>query len=307
MRRFFLLHRFTRYPGLPGALLLMFLTLSVLWLFVSPEPADAKDSPAVLYDVCWSETFSEDFDDLSLWNPETRTGDWKTSYIWGNDIRINNELQYYIDPAQHGYNPFSLQDSILTITARPTPPDLRSKVNNMPYISGVLTTEEGFSQKYGRFEVRAQVPRGKGLWSAFWLLPSFDQWPEGVAILPELDVMESIGHEHNTFHTTLHTNQTGQLTSHPYDHTVTQKLSDDFHRYAVVWTENVVTWYFNDNKVAEHPTPDDFTRPKHFLLNLAVGGNWPGAPDNNTRFPANYRIDYVKAWQPSDSSDPRCN
>ncbi len=269
-------------------------------------PAAGAANPEQLIDACWQETFKEEFDELRLWNPETRTGDWKTSYIWGSDIRINNELQYYIDPAQHGYSPFSLNDSILTITARPTPPDLRSKINNMPYISGALTTEEGFSQKFGRFEVRAKVPRGKGLWSAFWLLPSFESWPEGVAILPEIDVMESLGNEPNTFHTTLHTNQTGKLTSHAYDHTVDSRLSENFHLYSVVWTAETVSWYFNATKVAEHPTPKDFTQPKHFLLNLAVGGNWPGNPDSSTRFPAEYKIDYVRAWQPTKVSDPSC-
>lgn len=276
-------------------------------LVVTSKPSTAAGNPETLIDACWENTFTDEFDQLRLWNAETGTGDWKTSYIWGSDIRINNELQYYINPRKHGYNPFSLNDGILTITAQPTPPDLRSKVNNMPYISGVLTTEEGYSQKYGRFEAFAKVPRGKGLWSAFWLLPSFDQWPEGVAILPEIDVMESLGNEANTYHTTLHTNQTGKLTSHPYDHTVKQRLGDDFHLYSVVWTSEKVSWYLDKRKVAEHPTPKDFTEPKHFLLNLAVGGNWPGNPDSNTPFPAKFEIDYVKAWQPLSTDEARCN
>jgi len=235
-----------------------------------------------------------------------KTGDWKTSYIWGSDIRINNELQYYVDPRIHGYNPFSLEDGILTITARPTPAKLLPLVNHMPYVSGVLTTEEGFSQQYGRFEARVKVPKGKGLWSAFWLLPSFDQWPEGVAILPEIDVMESIGHELKTFHTTLHTNQTGELTSHAYDHTGSVELYRDFHRYSVIWTRDKVSWYLDGRKMAEHPTPADFTRPKHFLLNLAIGGNWPGNPDTATRFPARFQVDYVKAWTPAENSPASC-
>jgi len=185
----------TRLIGFAG-LLSGLLLIATTFFFATASndlPAAAATNPEQLIDACWQETFKEEFDELRLWNPETRTGDWKTSYIWGSDIRINNELQYYIDPAQHGYSPFSLNDSILTITARPTPPDLRSKINNMPYISGALTTEEGFSQKYGRFEVRAKVPRGKGLWSAFWLLPSFESWPEGVAILPEILLKRSVG------------------------------------------------------------------------------------------------------------------
>ena len=279
---------------------------ATLALILAPVQSLQAGTPETLDETCWQVSFEDDFDKLELWNPETRTGDWKTSYIWGSDIRINNELQYYIDPRVHGYNPFSLTDGILTISARPTPPDILAKVNNMPYISGVLTTEEGFSQKYGRFETRAKVPKGKGLWAAFWLLPSFDQWPEGVAILPEIDVLETLGHEHRTYHTTLHTNQTGELTSHPYDHTFDVEMSADFHLYSTVWTAETVTWYFNGKKVAEHSTPADFTRPKHFLLNLAVGGNWPGNPDVNTRFPAKYEVDFVKAYTPAPSAGGNC-
>ncbi len=256
----------------------------------------AKVAAQAINDACWQQSFSDDFNTLDLWDANTGTGQWKTSYIWGSDIIINNELQYYIDPRTHGINPFSIDNGILNITAQKTPAALVESVKNQPYISGSLTTENGFSQKYGRFEARVKVPRGKGLWSAFWLLPSFDQWPEGVAVLPEIDVMESLGHEHNTFHTTLHTNQNGKLESHPYDHTINTRISDNFHLYSVIWTPEKVEWYLDKQKVASHPTPSDFTQPVHFLLNLAVGGTWPGSPDRSTVFPASYQVDYVRAF-----------
>ncbi len=270
--------------------------LALFSMLLGSLPGGQVQAADTLAEQCWQRSFSDDFDSLDLWDNTTGKGQWKTSYIWGSDIRINNELQYYVDPRVHGHNPFSIEDGLLTITAIPTPAKLEGKVNDMPYVSGVLTTENGFAQKYGRFEASLKVPQGKGLWSAFWLLPSFDQWPQGVAVLPEIDVMESIGHERRTFHTTLHTNQTGKLTSHPYDHTVRHTLSDNFHLYSVVWTPEKVVWYFDKRKVAEHPTPADFTRPVHFLLNLAVGGNWPGSPDKNTRFPAHFVVDYVRAY-----------
>ncbi|MCK5923760.1 MAG: family 16 glycosylhydrolase, partial [Methylococcales bacterium] len=102
-------------------------------------------------------------------------------------------------------------------------------------------------------------------------------------------------------HTTLHTNQTGKLTSHPYDHTTSDDLTKDFHLYSVVWTKERVYWYLDGDPVASHPTPDDYKRPVHFLLNLAVGGSWPGAPDDKTEFPARYRIDKVVAWEENGS------
>ncbi|MFK8076336.1 MAG: family 16 glycosylhydrolase [Granulosicoccus sp.] len=249
-----------------------------------------------LVDSCWSMSFEETFDELSLRNATTPDGMWHTRYIWGRDVIINNEQQFYVDPEEHGYSVFSVDNSLLTIAAVPTPRTLRGVVHGQPYVSGVLTTEKSFSQKYGRFDIRAKVPAGQGLWSAFWLLPSFDQWPSGVAVLPEIDVMEHLGHERNTYHTTLHTNQTGKLTSHPYDHSIQTDLTKAFHTYSVVWTAQYVSWYLDGEFKVRHRTPKDFTRPVHFLLNLAVGGNWPGSPDGTTEFPANYQIDYVRAW-----------
>lgn len=262
-------------------------------------PAASKNP---LNDACWSISFEDTFDELSLWREDPGNvkdnGRWRTRYIWDRETIINNEQQFYIDPAQHQFSPFRTENSILSIVAQPTPRALRGVVEGQPYVSGVLTTEKSFSQQYGRFEVRAKVPEGQGLWSAFWLLPSFDQWPAGVAILPEIDVMEHLGHQANVYHTTLHTNQTGELTSHPYDHTLPTRLTDRFHDYSVVWTKESVSWYLDGQWKATHPTPADFTRPVHFLLNLAVGGNWPGSPDGSTEFPAEFQIDYVRAYTP---------
>lgn len=257
--------------------------------------AAAVDPLAPLDDACWTESFVDEFDALDLVGADG-SGRWTTRYYWPRDVVINGELQYYTDPATQSPSPFSIDGGVLAITARPTPPGLRGEVEGQPYVSGTLTTQTSFAQKHGRFEAILQVPDGQGLWSAFWLLPSFDSWPEGVAVLPEIDVMEHLGNEPRTFHTTLHTNQTGELTSHPYDHTVGEPLARGFHRYSVVWTPERVHWYLDREHVASHPTPADFTRPVHFLLNLAVGGTWPGAPDATTRFPARYLVDSVRAY-----------
>ncbi|MBX2837999.1 MAG: glycoside hydrolase family 16 protein [Gammaproteobacteria bacterium] len=271
---------------------------------ISVDAAQARDSRRTIEDSCWTLSFEEPFDALSLWGPNNPEGRWKTSYIWPRETIINNELQFYVDPNIHGANPFSITEGVLNITASRTPSELTEKFGlEQDYISGVLTTEKGFSQQYGRFEAQLKLPKGKGLWSAFWLLPSFDQWPEGIAILPEIDVMEHLGHEPSTFHTTLHTNQSGELKSYPYDNTVKADLTQDFHLYSVIWTPKDVTWYIDKEKVAHHPTPDDFTRPVHFLLNLAVGGDWPGNPDRTTQFPATYSIDYVRAFTDNGSCD----
>ncbi|NND91918.1 MAG: glycoside hydrolase family 16 protein [Granulosicoccus sp.] len=268
----------------------------LLSLTVCIAPVSAQTGKQPLNDSCWELSFEDSFDELSLWKEESSEGLWRTRYIWPRDVIINEEQQFYIDPQVHGVSPFTVVDGVLSITATPTPAALQDKVSGQPYISGVLTTEKSFNQKYGRFEVSAQPPKGQGLWSAFWLLPSFNQWPEGVAVLPEIDVMEHLGHQPATYHTTLHTNQTGPLTSHPYHHSQGADLSDDFHLYSVVWTPESVSWFLDGQWKASHPTPEDFTRPVHFLLNLAVGGSWPGSPDATTEFPAKFRIDFVRAW-----------
>lgn len=279
--------------------------LATITLFSSLQSttvsAQSIKGTATLNDSCWQLSFEDEFDELSLWDdslPSTASsqGTWRTQYIWPRDVIINDEQQFYIDPLKHDESPFSTHDGVLSITAEPTPRSLRGDVSGQPYISGVLTTEKTFSQEHGRFEVRAQVPEGQGLWSAFWLLPSFESWPDGVAVLPEIDVMEHLGHQPNVFHTTLHTNQTGSLTSHPYDHTERASLSADFNVYTVVWNDVSVNWYLNGEWRAAHPTPQDFSRPVHFLLNLAVGGTWPGSPDASTEFPARFNIDYVRAY-----------
>ncbi|MFK7889918.1 MAG: family 16 glycosylhydrolase [Granulosicoccus sp.] len=282
-------------------------TLAFLLINAGFSQAHSAEHGESLDDACWAISFEDTFDELRLWHDDASksesNGVWRTRYIWDRETIINNEQQFYIDPKIHGYSPFRVADSILSIVAEPTPRALRGKVEGQPYISGVLTTEKTFAQKHGRFEVSARVPEGQGLWSAFWLLPSFDQWPEGISILPEIDVMEHLGHQSNVFHTTLHTNQTGELTSHPYDHTLSKSLTDDFHQYTVVWTEETVAWYLDGKRKATHPTPDDFTRPVHFLLNLAVGGTWPGSPDATTEFPAEYQIDYVRAYSWDNACD----
>lgn len=243
----------------------------------------------------WSLTFRDEFDTLRLWGDPG--GVWKTSYIWG-DVRINNELQHYADPRRPGVNPFTIKDGILSITARPTELSLLPKLDNRPYTSGLLTTEKSFGQEYGYFEIRAQVPKGRGLWPAFWMLPSFNSWPEGVAVLPEIDVLEVLGHETTVLHNTAHTNETGSLTSESF-HSNVGDLASGFHTYGVIWQPDRISWYLDGRRTATTRTPSDIHGPFHLLMNLAVGGNWPGNPDATTDFPAAYKIDYVRAYAPA--------
>jgi hypothetical protein len=159
------------------------------------------------------ETFSEDFNSFALWNGttglDTRLG-WAMwpQFDSGFTETGNGEQEWFIQPGYQptaSTNPFSVQNGILTITARPTDSAISQYVNNYPYTSGSIDTFHEFSQTYGYFEMRAEMPAGAGLWPAFWLLPEDNSWP------PELDVMEMLGNQPTTLVTTVHSQVSGAI------------------------------------------------------------------------------------------------
>ena len=259
------------------------------------EDVPVSAIPAELGEDGWRLTYNDEFDFLDLSKYETR-------YIWPRELIINNELQYYIEPLAFGMSPFSTADGVLRIQASKRKEEL-AWLTEQQYLSGLLTTKGHFSQKYGRFEIRARVPKGQGLWPAFWMLPSHDEWPSGVDILPELDVMEYLGHEGASYHTTLHSNDSGESVADGSSHDTDSMLYEDFHVYSAVWNETKVAWYFDYKKIFETNAPEDFDHPKHLLLNLAVGGDWAGAPDDETQFPAHFEVDYLRTYQFDGSED----
>jgi beta-glucanase (GH16 family) len=252
---------------------------------------------------CWTLSFADEFDGLDLW--DGTSGTWKTSYVWGNDQAINNELQYYVDPRLHPVNPFTVENGVLRIAADVAAKPVRAAIGGRSHTSGLLTTEKSFAQAYGYFEVRAQVPAGKGLWPAFWLLPAHERWPEGVATLPEIDVLEVLGQDPETYYMHVHTNTAGSSTSTGFTYRGVD-LSAAFHRYGVAWTDRDIVWYLDGEAVARAPTPGDLHTPMYVLINLAVGGNWPGAPDATTGFPAQYRIDHVRIYRQARPLPAKC-
>ncbi len=240
--------------------------------------------------------FDEEFNSLSLVSPSNPNGVWNATYADGSHtLPSNGEQEYYVDPATQpslGVNPFSVNNGVLTITANPTPHGILSQVGNLPYTSGVLTTNGTFAQTYGVFEMRAELPAGQGMWPAFWLLPADHQWP------PEIDVVEMLGNQINTDYTTVHSNylsggQSGQ--GNPVANTTT-----GYHTYAVDWEPNTITFYFDGQQVYQVATPADLkNQPMYVLANLAVGGYWPGDPNSGTHFPAGMNIDWIRAYSTS--------
>ncbi len=225
-------------------------------------------------------TFLDDFNSFSA-SPDGSTGLWRTTYDWGNrTLGSNGEQQYYSDSSV-GVNPFSISNGVLDIRAAPGGNPL-----NLPYNSGAITTEVSFSQLYGYFEIRAELPAGQGLWPAFWLLPADHSWP------PELDIFEVLGNSPTTLYFSTHSSvQATQGTT-----LTVADVSKGFHTYGVMWGPQEVDLYIDGIETAAMPTPADMNKPMYMLANLAVGGYWPGSPNASTPFPADMLIDYVHAY-----------
>jgi beta-glucanase (GH16 family) len=229
-------------------------------------------------------TFADEFDSFD-WSPDGSHG-WRTTLDWGNrTLPTNNEAQYYSD-ASVGVDPFYLHDGVLDITAT-----AGSNPLGLPYNSGVITTQDSFSQLYGYFEMRAQLPAGAGLWPTFSLLPADHSWP------PELDVFEVLGSDPTTAVVTVHSASTGAHTM-VASAVATADLSEGFHTFGVNWEPDIIQWYIDGVEVAEAPTPPDMHQPMYLLANLAVGGagSWPGVADPSA-FPATMSINYIRVYQ----------
>jgi beta-glucanase (GH16 family) len=240
-------------------------------------------------------TFDDEFNSFS-WN-STQTpgnGTWDTTYNWGRSIPSNGELETYSD-ASTGTNPFSIVPSgdipghsALDIQAAPSA--------SGGYTSGLITTESSFSQTYGYFSMRAELPQGAGLWPAFWLLPVDKAWP------PELDVMEAFGAPNagaggsNTIHVGVHSTDAADdngawVTLPPGDN-----ISTGFNTYGLMWTPTELTYYINGQEVAQYATPADMDVPMYILANLAVGGSWVGDPTSANDWPANMLIEDIHVY-----------
>jgi beta-glucanase (GH16 family) len=235
----------------------------------------ASPAPAGLPGPGWRLTFSDEFDGAGL-DPDR----WIDSYPGGVRTHSNNERQFYASDA------VTLSGGRLVFTAT-----RRVSGAGMPYTSGMVSTGDGrFAQKYGWFEVRARLPKGRGLWPAFWLLPATGKWP------PEIDVLEVLGHDTRRVYMTNHWSEgAGRRGKNEQHYDSPEELSADFHTYAVRWEPGEIVWYVDGVERArstEH-VPEE---PMYVLANLAVGGDWPGMPDDTTPFPSRMEVEYVRVY-----------
>ncbi|MBG6235551.1 beta-glucanase (GH16 family) [Pedobacter sp. CAN_A7] len=233
-------------------------------------------------------SWSDEFDYTGL--PATA----KWDYDLGGSGWGNNEKQNYTN----SINNASVADGKLTITAR------KESSNGMSYSSTRLVTRNKLDVLYGRIEVKAMLPTGKGTWPAIWMLPTdyaYGGWPKS----GEIDIMEHVGYDQNTVHFTTHTEAYYfKINTQKTATRVIPTVSTEFHTYRVDWTPYAIRGYFDDVKVFEFANEGKtykewpFDKRFHLLLNVAVGGDWGGAQgiDDNI-FPQSLIVDYVRYYK----------
>ena len=241
----------------------------------------------------WIVTYEDDFEGAAGIEPSPS--------LWTRDLGGggfgNNELQVYTEGHSNAYLD---GEGHLVIEAREeTITDHNGFTGK--YSSARLKTKGKFSQTYGRLEARIKLPEGQGIWPAFWMLgDSIDTlgWPE----CGEIDIMESIGPEAKTLYGTLHgpgycggENLGGFIQ-------LDETLAGTFHVYGIEWQPEQISWFLDGKQFQTFRREDvgtrgwPFDQPFFLLLNLAVGGDWPGSPDSTTSFPQRLIVDYVRAY-----------
>ena len=277
--------------------ILLFIVSPLLLLSLTSYGGGTVAQPAALpptsgYSLVWSDEFSS----ANGSAPDST----KWTYVVGGSGWGNHELQSYTSRPQN----VQIQKGNLVITA------LQENYTGADgiarnYTSARLKTQNLFTQGYGRFEARVKIPKGQGIWPAFWMLGNDinqNGWPK----CGEIDIMENIGREPGIIHGSLHgpssTAPTSDLTA-----TVSlpagQNYSGDFHIYAIEWEPGTVRFYVDSNNYAtftrsQWPAGGQwvFDHPFFILLNVAVGGVWPGTPDATTQFPQQMLVDYVRVY-----------
>ncbi len=262
-----------------------------LLLAASVTSVNAADET---WNLVWSDEFNGQQLDYSKWGIEVNA--------FGGG---NNELQLYTDRPKN----VRVADGHLVIEAHKDNPNILGVGRG--YSSGRLRTKHRGDWKYGRFEIRAKMPKGKGMWPAIWMLPTDEKYGTW-ALSGEIDIMELDGAKPNHVLGTLHFgDQWPNNRSSSGQFELPQgTFADDFHVFALEWEKGVMRWFVDgklyqtktkwDSKAAPFPAP--FDQRFHLLLNLSVGGNLVGAPDASTEFPQRMEIDYVRVYQKSQKS-----
>ncbi|HEX9173993.1 MAG TPA: glycoside hydrolase family 16 protein [Telluria sp.] len=251
----------------------------------SVAAAQPVDNQAVAVPPGWLLDWSDEFDGATLdprtWVAETGGNGWG-----------NKELQYYTARPKN----LRVGDGMLVIEAH------RERYENRDYTSARIKTAGLKERTYGRYEARIKIPQGQGIWPAFWMLGAdiaSSGWPRS----GEIDIMENIGKEPATVHGTMHgPGYSGEFGFGQPSALASGKYADGFHLFAVEWEPREIRWY-RDGQLYHTARPAlvkgewVFEHPFFVLLNLAVGGQWPGNPDATTVLPQRMLVDYVRVYR----------
>ena len=237
----------------------------------------------------WNIIWSDEFNGAARSTPDPA----KWTYDLGGGGWGNHELEVYTNSID---NVFQDGQGYLVIQALKT---------DAGFTSGRIKTQGKFTFQYGRVEARIKIPFGQGLWPAFWMLGS-DMPSVGWPNCGEIDVMENIGKEPATVHATIHGPgySAANGISGKFDSGSGQKFADDFHVFAMVWEPNSIQFFVDGSlyhRVTLAALPAGakwvYDHPFFLLLNVAVGGSWPGSPDNTSSFPQTMMVDWVRVSQ----------
>lgn len=238
------------------------------------KPSSEAGKTNSSYKLVWSDEFNGDSVDTKVW-----------SYNIGGEGWGNNEQEYYTDRNA------TVEDGNLVITAKP------ETVGANGYTSARMTTQGKRDFTYGKIEARIKIPTGMGVWPAFWMLGSNVSqigWPD----CGEIDIMEHINTD-SIFYGTLHWGNGGKVSSGNN----IKGGPEDFHTYAIEWDADSISWFFDDKKYHEVTIKDnllgteEFHKPFFILLNVAIGGDWPGQTVDQAKLPARMLVDYVRVYQ----------
>lgn len=268
----------------------MTLRMTRLFLLAFAVALAAQPAPAAEpWKLVWSDEFDGAKLDFTKWAVE------ENGHGGGN-----GELQYYVDRPQN----VRVENGQLVLEARREPFNLAGVRKD--FTSGRIRTKHRADWTYCRVEVRAKLPAGRGIWPAVWMLPREEKYG-GWAASGEIDIIELVGHEPNKLHATLHFGGGWPKNQQATKSTTLERgtFADDFHVFAIEWEREEFRWFLDGKEYArqrqwrseagEFPAP--FDQPFYLIMNLAVGGQWPGPPDKQTTFPQRLLVDYVRVYQ----------
>ena len=270
--------------------------LPILILFITcQEPKSSEKQPVVNewdkegWALVWNDEFDGPALNLEKWSFEIG------GHGWGN-----NELLYYSDEDSTAF----IQDGKLVIRADLVPQGTGSSDNLRYFSSARLRTSGKGDWRYGRIEVKAKLALGQGIWPAIWMLPTdwmYGGWPES----GEIDIMEHVGYDPGRVHGSIHTGSYNhKINTQRGGSKLLDKISSKFYVYAIEWYEDRIDFLIDDSKYFsfQNDGKNDFNtwpfnQRFHLLINIAVGGDWPGSPDETTQFPTEMEVEYVRVYE----------